>query len=737
MNRKLFSSILLALLLISMLGTVFKSKEAITYAEDTILRIAPSNTTIGQEGQPIVNQQTTFTIEVENVTNLHSWQIVLYYNSSILRTQVDWMWLPLNHVFNGKTFNVTSPSMGADDYGSYIVFWASLFSEEPAFNGTGILCEVNFTATASGNSYLKFSKYIGTIQGSAETFLRTSGQESIPALAVEGAVEVKGELSLKDIALVGVATSKSIVGKSYNIYVSATVENQGNHAETFGLIFYANTSIIETKNVTLASGFATQIMFVWNTTKFSRGKYIIGMYALPIVDESDIADNNCTGGWVTITIPGDVSGDFEVEGKDIAISARFFGSFSGNSRWDSNADVDGDRKVDGRDIAIVARNYGKSVWGQAATVTMDKPIYSPTVEVFWNRNASVPIKVKVKDNNIYASYAKVRVSSSIENREVDLPKIGAGIYEDVINVTDLAANASAYPNNSLHAKYGDIITVGYFDTFCDCNVTVEALFLFPRYVDDFFFNDLKAWKLFDEEGVPLADYGGKIGAQYNPVTISQYALALYHAFLGTGNVTLRAKFLIQANWLVAHAKDLGNFTVWQYKFDWAIYNMTDPWVSAMAQGEGVSVLTRAYTLTGNRTFLEAAEKAIGSFEVEKDDGGVRFTDYDGVWFEEYADSGDLDSKVLNGFVFALYGLYEYAFETNCSESYGLFWTGTNTLEANVQRYDVGYWSYYDLLGHFAGGTYHEIHIEQLGTMYLLTGIEKFQFYSDKFRSYVH
>jgi len=708
-------------------------KHAITYSEDTILRITPSNLTLGEEGQPIPIQLITFSIEVENISNLYSWQIALYYNSSILHTQEEWIWLPQNHIFSEKEFNTTPLSIGVDENGEYITFASTLNSGEQPFNGSGTLFAINFTAIAPGTAHLNFSKHIGSIQGSMETYFRNPLQEDISAIAVEGTVEIKG--IVKDIAVTKITLSKTVVGKSYSFNVSAKVENQGSQTETFNLTFYANSTIIETKSIIIESNASTEITSTCNTTKLAKGNYTITVYAWPLTNEMDTVDNNLTSGWVTVTIPGDVDGNFKVEGKDVASVAKLYDIYQESPQWESNVDVNGDSKIDGKDIAIIAKNFGV-VWYETATIILDKLIYHPNITVFQNPLIPTPMQVKVIDGNVNLDFVTVRISSSVESREVNLTKKGSGVFQSRINIVGLRLNETINNITAFQARYGDAITIQYFDSFYTQNITANALFAFPTYVDDYFYKDPSQWKLFDAEGVPLAQYAQPIGTQYNPVTTSQYALALYYKYLETGDTTYKQKFLIQANWLVRTAKVKGNYSVWEYLFDWPIYNLTNPWVSAMAQGQAISVLTRAYTLTQNNTFLEVINTAMGAFEVEKDLGGVRFKDTDGIWFEEYADPGDKDSKVLNGLVFALYGLYEYSFETNSSKGYSLFWIGTNTLEANIHRYDTGYWSYYDLLGNIASKGYHLIHIEQLDTMYQLTGIELFQFYSNKFRDYL-
>lgn len=57
---------------------------------------------------------------------------------------------------------------------------------------------------------------------------------------------------------------------------------------------------------------------------------------------------------------GDINGDGVVDGLDLSIAARAFGSYPGHPKWDARADINGDNYIDGLDITIIARNYGKT-----------------------------------------------------------------------------------------------------------------------------------------------------------------------------------------------------------------------------------------------------------------------------------------------------------------------------------------------------------------------------------------
>jgi len=119
-------------------------------------------------------------------------------------------------------------------------------------------------------------------------------------------------------------------------------------------------------------------------------------------------------------------------------------------------------------------------------------------------------------------------------------------------------------------------------------------------------------------------------------------------------------------------------------------------------------------------------------------GGVRYTDSTGVWFEECADEHAFPGKVLNGFIFSLFGLYDYAVESESNVAWTSFWEGVETLENNIHRYDTGFWSYYDLLYHKPSPlNYHKLHISQLRTLYEITGKQTFLYYSNKFESYLY
>ena len=116
----------------------------------------------------------------------------------------------------------------------------------------------------------------------------------------------------------------------------------------------------------------------------------------------------------------------------------------------------------------------------------------------------------------------------------------------------------------------------------------------------------------DEKGVPYVYYKWQKGnyveeLRRNPVTISQYAMEYLKQYIETGDEKYKKLFLNCSDWLVENAEIKGNYSVWVYssKITYPNFTLEPPWVSGMAQGLGIEVLTHAYNLTGDEKYLKA------------------------------------------------------------------------------------------------------------------------------------
>jgi hypothetical protein len=245
---------------------------------------------------------------------------------------------------------------------------------------------------------------------------------------------------------------------------------------------------------------------------------------------------------------------------------------------------------------------------------------------------------------------------------------------------------------------------------------------------------------YDVSGIPQLDYHGHIGLQYNPIAIAQYGLGNYNLWRRTADPERRRKFFLIADWLFAHLEqNPQGLAVWNHHFDWEYRDtLKAPWYSALAQGQGISVLVRAHKESRDERYLDAARQAFVSSHRPIDQGGVAFTDESGdLWFEEYIVNPP--THILNGFIWALWGVYDYFLATRDPSAQELFERGVRTLLHNLERYDLGFWSLYEQSGTrlpmVASHFYHRLHIVQLRVMHRLTGEAVFAQVANRWESY--
>ena len=235
---------------------------------------------------------------------------------------------------------------------------------------------------------------------------------------------------------------------------------------------------------------------------------------------------------------------------------------------------------------------------------------------------------------------------------------------------------------------------------------------------------------FDESGVPMIRYGTEF--HYNAVTVAEYALAEYGRYLaGTKPVS---GLLAGADRLLALQDERGALL---YSGSWHHYLLSEPyapgWTSAMAQGMALSVFFRAYSVTGDRRYIEAGNAALGYLNTPVAEGGVKDslsslgTGLDSYpILEEWL--GDPAIYTLNGFMFAMLGLHDWTATEGASAELArlMFDQSMKTLVAILPYYELGGFSAYDL-GHLTydaephiGIGYHAWHIALLHALGSIT-----------------
>ena len=148
------------------------------------------------------------------------------------------------------------------------------------------------------------------------------------------------------------------------------------------------------------------------------------------------------------------------------------------------------------------------------------------------------------------------------------------------------------------------------------------------------------------------------------------------------------------------------------------FALRPPWVSGMAQGEGASLLVRIHGETGEDRYAEAARRALAPLAVPSAEGGACALLDARPFPEEYPTQPP--SFVLNGAIFALWGLRDVAVGMGDADAGRAFGAGVDALAASIHRWDTGAWSLYDLYPHrvpnVASAAYHDLHVVQLEAM---------------------
>lgn len=223
-----------------------------------------------------------------------------------------------------------------------------------------------------------------------------------------------------------------------------------------------------------------------------------------------------------------------------------------------------------------------------------------------------------------------------------------------------------------------------------------------------------------ENGIPFLEHSDGSHVQM-PTMIFQYGLGAYDLWLIEGKNSYLKKAKRCADWALEHQETTGAWNNFFYIYPEHPY-------SAMPQGEGASLLLRIYKETGESKYLDAARRALDFMLLDVKEGGVSRRE-NGLILLEYTHL----PVVMNGWIFALFGLYDFWITTGDMER-ELAKT-LITLKSNLQKFDCGYWSLYDENGKIASPFYHNLHIAQMKALYEISRDNIYQNYEEKFKKY--
>lgn len=247
--------------------------------------------------------------------------------------------------------------------------------------------------------------------------------------------------------------------------------------------------------------------------------------------------------------------------------------------------------------------------------------------------------------------------------------------------------------------------------------------------------------LFDDNGVLLLDYKGNIGIQYNPCAIAQYGLGLCAQYINEHDEKLKSKINIQAMWIVSNMKiDDKGIGRLEYTFSGDEYQQirNENYISAIAQGQAISFLIRAGLLLQKEEFFEAAGRLFESYKYTVFEGGIVNYDEQHRMYLEEALTKKV-SCILDGFIYAMFGAYDYYLYSKDIEAKRIFDECCITVKMRLFDFDLGFWSradcYLEKPKMPASSFYHNVHVQQLKALYIITGEEEFDVYAKKWEGY--
>ena len=239
----------------------------------------------------------------------------------------------------------------------------------------------------------------------------------------------------------------------------------------------------------------------------------------------------------------------------------------------------------------------------------------------------------------------------------------------------------------------------------------------------------------DSLGIPLFHYQGK--DYYHPVNIAQKIFPLLNSYVITNDslylqrAELFTKLLIDSSHLYYGAR------FFPYQFDYQMHAneliiLNKPWYSGMAQGHILTVLSRLFQYTQNPKYAQWANETFNSFYryCKIHNPWIIYQDQNQfLWIEEYPMTSP--DHTLNGFIFAIYGLYDYYLTFHYNNCLKLLQQSITTIHHYMEmfRYPDGI-SYYCLKHKHQDSIYHTIHINQLNFLYRLTEELDFKIMAD-------
>jgi hypothetical protein len=180
--------------------------------------------------------------------------------------------------------------------------------------------------------------------------------------------------------------------------------------------------------------------------------------------------------------------------------------------------------------------------------------------------------------------------------------------------------------------------------------------------------------------------------------------------------------VVRAKKLISLSRLSGGARYFPYMADYELEKLKAPWYSAYSQGFALSLFVRLYRVTGVQAWADRARETALSFRRlgRVTQPWVAYVLNSRLWLEEYPSA--TPTHVLNGFNFALFGLYDYERLTRDPTARELLRGALRTVRSFGTTFRVpGGISYYDLVHRTRFAHYHLIHTWQLRDLAAISG----------------
>lgn len=227
----------------------------------------------------------------------------------------------------------------------------------------------------------------------------------------------------------------------------------------------------------------------------------------------------------------------------------------------------------------------------------------------------------------------------------------------------------------------------------------------------------------DEKGVPYSKLAD--GRRENiPITVIQYGLGCYEKILA-GDQNYFSALQICADFMVKTQHEDGMWDAFKAQKKKDYY-------SSMIQGQGVSLLLRTYTYTGEVKYLVSAQKAFSAMLKPVEQGGTAIIKNGFIQLLEAVDR----PMILNGAIYSMFSVFDMWIISGDKKYWDILNSVLGGIKDELQKFDTGFWSKYCLDGAYASPFYHKVHITQLQIMTKLFGDDVYNQEALKYKKYM-